>query len=147
MENKVHQIHMPQHQFHKRMQPVYKKPIDPSKLPIEIEHTYRNNSSNRYAKIKIRIEEEIAEEIIGTYNPEFSYSWMVEDHQIPSAFKADISKALGNFCLVYSLTRSDTMLLRFSIIDGNFHPVESCGIGFTICIFRALEKTFNTLHE
>lgn len=147
MENKVHHIRMPQHQFHKRMQPVYKKPIAPSKLPIEIEHTYRNNGTMRYAKIKIRIEEEIAEELTGTSNPEFTYSWMVKDHQIPSEFKADIYKALQNFCLVYSLTRSETIVLRFSIIDGNFHPVESCGIGFTICIFRALEKAFISLHE
>jgi len=147
MDNKVHHIRLPHENYLKRMQPLFKKAIDPSKLPIEIDYTYKNNSTNRYAKVKIRIEEEYSDEIIDTYNPEFSYSWMVEDHQIPVVFKADIYKALQNFCLVYSFTRTDTILLRFSIIDGNFHPVESCGIGFTISVLRALEEAINTLHE
>jgi elongation factor G len=79
-----------------------------------------------YGGVKIIIEE--------NKNENVSFQWLVTEDQIPILYLDAILSTI-KFIISKSAVRSS---LNIRIVDGKYHPVDSCEMSFEIATFRAI---------
>ncbi|WP_318343378.1 hypothetical protein [Flagellimonas baculiformis] len=147
--------------------------IDISKLPIYGEKEIRKLTSDRYGKVKIKLDIErdvnLKTELSGrnrtinffndsdsldekikkhnsfTYKSFFTYSWEANDKCLPKSYCEPIIKPeIEDFIqLLYTYNQSTDLILRFSVVDGEFRSHERPYHG--PCVKFALVEIFNQL--
>ena len=147
------------------------QPIDLFKLPLYGEKEIVKQTSDRYGKIKIKLDIENDEKLIEdinkrkktvkfynnslelnndkrnlfTYRNFFTYKWEVNENKLPkSHFEHIIKSKIEDFIqLLYNYNKSSNLILRFSVIDGE-QKVHERPI-HEICTEYALIEIFKQL--
>lgn len=122
------------------------KKIDLSKLPVIGESKIVKYSADRYGHIILKLDLEKDGDLIKRmHNNFYSYSWEVNEAEIPKEYQELIVKELIEFSKLFRFLNSNDVRLRFSIIGGGYKDTERPF--HSMCTVEAIKEIFKKLNN
>ncbi len=93
--------------------------------------------TGHYGHVKLKISK--TEDIYGTHQ----LTTLVPEDQLPSPYKNEVIKVLNFFISYLQGIKGERAGLKFEIVDGSFHAVDSMHKDFQVATFFALVNCFD----